>query len=377
MSAPEIIEASKKKTGRVAKILAERKDRRLDELDTVQLERIIAEEKERIRELKRQGRPLDRGLAVDFTSRIMQLAEVDPAKAKEFLASLDQESMKKMAYLMSLENDRTGAFLKLAQSTGSNVKDLVEIVKLMRPNNGGVDLKGISDIFKAGVEAAKANNPKGPDSIQDGVKVIMETYVTPFMEGMKAKDKEVVNLKLKALEQRIVNPIEWFKAQKDIAGELGLSSGAGKSAMDLKIEEMRQSHDIDMAKLSWEQQKYVLTQEAERDKWGAIRETFNPIFQMAAPEVRGALKKIGKDVGKTLNQPPGPKTPAEQPNIAKFTCPSCKTELGVPIPPNAPEEVPIKCPKCQTVTPAKLSKEPATTKEETSKTMPRVRPKYV
>lgn len=373
MSVGEIIEDAKKKKGPLDRIMKERKTEAEDEYEATKIKRLVEEEKAKIRELKREGLPLERGTAIGFSSRILQLAQVDPEKAKAFLTSLSQEDLNKITYLMAAESDKTGALLNLAKSTGTSVKDLVEIVKMMRPANGGVDLKGIAEIFKAGVEAAKANQPKGPGSVEEGFKYVYGTFVKPFQETLATKDQEIFAEKLKSIEEKIVNPVQWFQQQKAIAGQLGFSEPGKKGEIDLKLEEMRQSHDLDMQKLTWEQQKFMIQQAAERDKWGAIEKMLSPLTAMAAPEIHTQLKNLGKEVSKSLA--PGQQTPTgAPPQLASFSCPSCQTELNIPldkIPPGA-EEVPIKCPKCGVVTPAKFQKTkekipPAPTEEKPSK----------
>ena len=355
MSIKEIVVDAKKKKSSVEKILEERKTEAEHEYEETKLRRLIAEEKARIKAVGGGTGQLEPGLAASFSSRIMQLAQVDPAKAKAFLSSLDEESMNKLAYLMAMENDRAGALLSLAKSSGTNIKDLVEIVKLMRPGNGGVDLKGIAEVFKAGVDAAKANKPQ-PRTEQEGAKYIIDNFVKPFTDALTEAQKQVYAERIKRIEERIPAPLpQQIEHIKNVAGALGLSREGRGSEVDLKLEEMRQSHDIDMAKLTWEQQKFMMQTEAERDKWGAIQQTFSPIFSMAAPEIRGALKKVGQQVGRSLEGGPQGASKGASQEIANFTCPGCKAQLTVPIPPNAPEEVPIKCPKCGTVTPAKLS----------------------
>lgn len=356
MTVREIVDSAKKGKGDLSKIMKEREEEAASEYREAKLRRLIAEEKAKVQQIEKSGGKLEPGLAKGFTSHVFELAEVDPNKAKEFLNSLDKESMDKLAYLMALENDRAGAFLKLAQSTGTSTKDMIEIMKFMR-GNGGMDLKGIASIFEAGVNAAKANNPQ-PASMQQGVDHIMKTYVNPFVETLKTKDKELWEERFRNMESKIVNPVEWFKSQKAIAGELGFREAGKTSEVDIKLEEMRQSHDLDMVKLNWEQRKFLIQQEAERDKWAAIQSTFAPAFAMAAPEIRNQLKKVGKEVGKSLGGNPEEAPQAPEGNLATFTCPSCEAQFTVRIPPNAPEEVPIKCLKCGTVTNAKLSQTP-------------------
>lgn len=357
MAIREIVDEAKKGKSPVEKILKERQGEAETEYQEMKIRRLVEEEKARIRELKKQGLEIEPGLATDFTTHIFELAQVDPNKAKAFIESLDQESMNKMAYLMAMEKDRAGAFMQLAKSSGTDVKDLIEIMKFMR-SNGGVDLKGISEIFNAGVNAARAQNPAGPATVQQGVDQIMKTYVNPFLDALKDKDKEIFEEKFKSLESKIVNPLEWFQQQKAVAGQLGFTPAGKSSEVDLKLEEMRQSHDLDMEKLRWEQNKFVMQQAAERDKWSAIQQMVSPIAALAGPEVRNQLKNLGRQVSKSMGPNPIPEGLPMSSGVAGFVCPSCNTELSIPldkIPPGA-EDVPIKCPKCGVVTPATFEK---------------------
>lgn len=368
MSVGEIIDDAKKRKGPLEKIMKERMTEAEMEYEETKLQRLVEEEKKRIQEIKRSGQDIPPGQALSLASHVFQLAQVDPAKAKAFLSSLDQESMNKMAYLMSLENDRTGAFLKLAQSSGTNVKDLVEIAKLMR-GNGGVDLKGIASIFEAGVKAARANQPQGPQNLQQGFEYIHKTFVKPFQDAMNDTNQKLLDAKLEVVKAKMPPPLpQQVEYVKQMGAALGMREGGKSSEVDLKLEEMRQSHDLDVEKMRWEQQKFMLQAEAERDKWGAIQQTFNPIFSMAAPEIRGAMKKIGQNVGRSMEGGGGAGA-NPQPEYARFTCPGCSTELTVPVPPNIQGEVPIKCPKCGQITPATLGapSTPSTPTEEPSR----------
>jgi len=180
-----------------------------------------------------------------------------------------------------------------------------------------IDLKRIAEIFEAGIEAAKAQE-KSPIEIFEEV----QSFIEPFNEYL-------LDRKLEELRKKIPDPVGWLKKAKEMYMTL-----AGKSEFDLKLEEMRQSHDIDIEKLRWEKEKFMLQQKADKEKWDNINKMFTPVFAM--PEIRDAIKKIDA----TMKM-----------DWFSFVCPSCNAELSVPLPPNAPEEVPIKCPKCGTITP--------------------------
>jgi hypothetical protein len=352
MGIREIVVDAKKKKGEVSRIMEERKTEAEAEYEETKLRRLIAEEKARIDEVQGKGQAVDRGLASSFTENIMRLARVEPAKAKEFLNSLDEETMSKMAYLMALENDRTGAFLKIAQSPSTDAKTLVDLAKLLH-SNGGTDLKGIAELLKVGIDMGKASNPQ-PQTLEQGANLVLG-IIKPFQEMANTAQQTALNAQIEAIKAQIPPSLETqITNLKTMTEKLGLGGGSEKlTELNLELEKMRQSHDIDMESIRWEKEKFLLGKESDTEKWDKIAGMFNPIFQM--PEIRDTIRNIGASVGKSISGATNPST-TTQPQIVGFVCPNCNAELSVPLPPNAPEEVPIKCPKCGTITPAKLSK---------------------
>lgn len=118
------------------------------------------------------------------------------------------------------------------------------------------------------------------------------------------------------------------------------------NALDLRLEEMRQSHDLDMQRLSWEQKRYFLKMENDTTKWNKIEETFGPILKMASPDIRDAIRKIGEQVGKSIGGLGANPNPNAQTEVSSVECPKCKSPLNVRIPEGL-EQIQVKCPKCQ------------------------------
>jgi len=354
MGVKEIITDAKQKKGNVTRIMEERRTETETELEDLKIRRLIEEEKAKINELKNQGQPVQPHQAQGLVSAIIAQNFSDPKKAQEFLSSLDEESLNKLALLLAADNPRAEVLTNLMRSPTSNVKDLVEIVKLMRPENGGTDLKGIAELLKVGIEMGKANNPQ-PQSLESAANFVLG-IIKPFQESLNTAQQTALNAQLEAIKAQIPPSLETqVKNLKAMAGELGLSGGGSEklTELNLELEKMRQSHDIDMEAIRWEKEKFLLGKESDTEKWDKIAGMFNPIFQM--PEIRDTIRNLGASVGKSIAGATNPST-TTQPQIVGFVCPSCNAELSVPIPPNAPEEVPIKCPKCGTITPAKLSK---------------------
>jgi|GEM_PF-4965239 len=131
--------------------------------------------------------------------------------------------------------------------------------------------------------------------------------------------------------------------RQDQKTEVGKSGET--NIVDLKLEEMRQSHDIGMEKLSWEQKLYFLKLENDKDKWEKIQDTFAPILQQATPEIRNALKQLGEGVGRSLGANPNP-NPDAKTELTSVQCPKCASSLNVNIPEGL-QQINVKCPKCQ------------------------------
>lgn len=345
----------------------------LDKRAELEITKLEAE----IRKLQEEGKPTPPATASTYVGQMLAAHLSDPKKAKEFLKGLTQEEINNLAALMALDNGRAGALLQIAGGGRSNVKDLIEIAKLMQPQQN-VDIKGLAEIFKAGVEAARSNQPQ-PNTVQEGWKYLHDTFVKPFQETMNKQNQDLMEAKLKALEAKMPpSPMQWLEGTKAAAQAIGLTEKNKSSELDLKLEEMRQSHDLDLERLRWEQRKYLLQQDAERDKWGAIQQTFSPIFAMAGPEIREGLKNIGRQVGGALQQKE-PSHSQGKVNMVPFTCPECNTQLSVPVPPDAPDVVPVKCPNCGKITKTTLKTKQETPPEEAppeEKPRTRLKPTY-
>jgi len=182
--------------------------------------------------------------------------------------------------------------------------------------------------------------------------------VKPFQDALSDTQNALWGERLKAIESKIVNPVDQINYVEGMAEKLGWSKKGGTvGGLDLKLEEMRQAHDLDIERIRWEQKKFLMQQDSERDKWERIQETFAPILQMASPEIRNAIRKVGQDVGKSLGGASNPE--GSKPETASFTCPECNATLNVPIPPDTTGEIKVKCPKCGAITPTKVAGTPS------------------
>lgn len=353
-SVEEIVVDIKKKKSPVTKILEERAEEQMQEYEQTKLERMIAEEKARIQIVQKEGKTLEPKVASDFTAQILQLAEVDPAKAKAFIQSLDQEDLNKIAFLMSAGSNRGDAFLNLARSPGTSVKELVELLKIMRPDNGGTDLKGIAEVFKLGMEAAKSSAPQGQQQTPIEIFKMVKEFVEPFQQSLGQKDKELWEERMQRLQSQIVNPLDWYKAQKELMKEFGVSSG-GKSEVDLKLAEMGQTERLENRKLDWEMRKSEKQEEADTRKWEQIGRIFEgPVGRVmenfgkaGADKLRGTPSKNALKPVQVACPNPNCKKPfyADE-NALSIVCPHCgailekQTAASPPPQPQPPAQPP-------------------------------------
>jgi len=112
---------------------------------------------------------------------------------------------------------------------------------------------------------------------------------------------------------------------------------------------MRQLHDVDMAKLSWEQKLYFLKLQGDKDKWETLAEAFAGPLKQAGPAIGETLKGASQAAIRAMG---GLNNPTQQDQeVTSFVCPSCQAELNVPKASLRPG-VSIKCPKCEKLFPA-------------------------
>lgn len=357
------MEKLKGKGNQVSDVVEEIRQTRQEELKTLQIEALIEAEKAKIMESKSKQQPVDKGLGTDFLGHIMQIAQVSPARAKEFLGNLNDEDMAKLSMLSAVgQGANIMSLVPLLKAPGVDMKSIIEIAKLINPtpNQPSMTLKDMAEVFKLGIEASKAQGQ--PGSMMDGWKEMYGTFVQPFVTTLQENQQKLVEARMATIEAKIPPPLEQQIGYiETMADKLGFSKQGGKTSdWDLKLEDMKQSREIDMEKLRWEQRKYLLEAEKDRDKWSAIQETFAPIFEMNAPEIQDTVRKLGADIGKKINigQPEQPET---QVSTKQITCPKCSQTMQVPDP-LPPTVQSIKCPnpECGTLIQAKETQQTST-----------------
>lgn len=359
---------------------------RLAELDKLRIDSEMAEIKARVAESQARVRSVGQGVSSNQAQNWMSTLFMgrSPEDVQKILDGLTPEKIQKLTMITSAMNpDQTGVLMQLLNRPDTSKKEIYNLFELMLklnpPQQQRINLKDIAALMKEMRETAKPQQA----SQFDPVNFIKEVYATMAQKDEKFHELQLAMTKQPPLADQIAHA-------KGIAEAMGFGKDGRNPEMDLKLEGMRQSHDLDMERIDWEKRKYLLQQEAERDKWTAITSTLTPILQMNAPAIQQAVRSVAKDVTKNITSNPNPSQPSNPnpaqstPPPALFTCPKCQSELTVPIPPNAPEVIPVKCPKCGEVSPAKLGtteqskpqSQPQPPKEEQPPTRRGLRPTY-
>lgn len=334
-------------------VMERRKSKKIQELEELEIDAFIAEAKDKIR--KTPPERLDSTTTTNFAA--MLFAGRKPEEIKQILNSLSQEEIDRLAYIAaSMNPNNLLMFRGSLREPSTTARDIVEAIKVgvdaaKKPSegSGGVDLKGLAEIFKAGVEAAKAQNPQ-PQQDPLAMYKAFQDMMQPVITALSGKDKEIMELKINELRNQIVDPMSWLKMVKAASGELGLSP-AGKGEIDLKIAEMAQMERIEGKKMEFEEKKWeydkanegkIFTQITDAVKTvteGPVGDAIKAIGEAQADKMRGSITKTNRASIIQIKCPACSGTFRANSDLVLIMCPLCGTQLQKPSQP-APQPSP-------------------------------------
>jgi len=310
----EIIIDAKKGKGKVTKILEEQNEALEKEWERSQMERLLEEEKQKLLKLRQQqGTPLQVGQATNFLQNLF--TGRSPEEIKEILGSLTPEDIDK---IVAMNGNAFSDLRNFARSPSSDSKTVLEAVRtgaeFAKPqSSSGNDLKAAAEIFKLGMEANKANQPPQQNPM-DMLKTYHEMFLKPVLDQLASKDKENLELRMRHMESQRVDPLEYLKSIKQASADLGLSQTT-RTDLDLKLEQMREMHDVDMARFGLETRKW----EWEKANEGkTIEQVKDLVKTVTEGPVGRAIENIGGGAADRIRSGKGNSVP-----LVKAQCPKC------------------------------------------------------
>jgi DNA-directed RNA polymerase subunit RPC12/RpoP len=347
----EYVKVAKDKKNDLSEVMEKRKQQKLQQLEEIELDGMIAKAKKEIQESQATQQGLPQGQAQNLVQLL--LAGRKPEEVKQILDSLDESHIEKLALITStMGNNQLGALTQILRKPETSVTDTIKlidtVVRMREPQQPQptFDLKGVAEIFKAGVEAAKAQNPstQGQQNPIETLKMYHETFVKPLLDQVSYKDKEVAEMRLRELESKIVNPVEYIKHIKATAQDLGLSPQGTLNEIALQLEKMKQDERLENKKIDWEMQKH----QEEKDSQKELLSTVKDIFQ---GPVGKAIENIGGGAADRMRGEG--KQPRNLPQPVRAGCPKCQKEFYTD-----PRAEMVVCPYCGSILQKEQSPQP-------------------
>jgi len=335
------------KSNGLEEVMERRQTEKMMEYQNTKLDALIAEEKKKLKEAT--PTTIDSSQTSNFAATLF--VGRTPAEIKEIISSFNQEEMDKFLYLSGRGNSNSFANMRgVPHDSNTEVKNMLEALKIGldagRKNEGnGVDMKGIAEIFKAGVDAARVQqqpaNPQGDVQFKLVENTLAELKATREDSARQERlrtEKEIAELKSRpsGLDELFYNEEKAAKARKIFGGA---DTGA-TNEYSLKKLEMEQNKDIEDRKQSWEEKKWTQEQEGQGKTIEQIKDVLKIVGEGPLGKVIENLGSAGAEKirgSKTRNS----NSQAQPPQIAKVNCPNCAGDFQANI--QLPQ---VQCPLC-------------------------------
>lgn len=210
-----------------------------------------------------------------------------------------------------------GALANASRSTGDNTGNLVAMMMLGNMNqqaqqNQPFSIKDIAEVFKAGVEAAKSQGGGGQAEV---FKTVIE-LMGPIYSTMSQKDQILFSERLKGMEDKIVNPVEYLKEIRDVGQSLGLSTQADPN-IQMQLTKIQGENAMALEKMRQDGERWKLEFDAKIKGDEAKNETLRSAITGPLGRVAEALG--GAAAGKMAAGKPS----VQQPKVTMINCPAC------------------------------------------------------
>jgi len=288
----------------------------------LRLEELIQRRNNKLSELKNKGETKKAIAQVgnDYLGGIMDIAKVDPERAKKFLDSLTQDDIMKINLLASSGKNGGGnlaSVLPLIKSDKTEIKDIVAIVKMMQPPpEKPTTISEVATLIKV---MREMESPQA-----DPLKLAME-YLKPMYDLMASKDQNFYKTQLENAQKQNVDPIQFLMQIKELAPNLGfVPAGGGNDQNNLEITKMKLDQEKWKMEQNWKMNKELaeLTNEkqSKKDQWKMIEKIAVPALKQLQPVLNAAVNAGKQKLNTVATQPVS--VPAKEAATA-FLCPKC------------------------------------------------------
>ena len=347
----EVVKKAKKGTTQLDEVMNRRRKRKLDELEAVEIDALIAKAKKEIEQTQATEQALQPGQAQNFAQLL--LAGRKPEEIKQIVSSLTEEDIQKLALMTSaMSNNQLGMLMQVLRKPGTSVKDTIElvntIVKMSQPPaQQGITLQGIAALMKEMRESQKPSAP--PQSQVD----VYDKFIKPVLDETKAMRQELAKERMFRLEKEIAELKNRPGFAEELAGkkaelEAFRDMFGGGTAPNIEMQKMSLDHEKWKIERDWEilkwQQEMKLKERSDRDKWKTIEKIVGPALKKAGPVLDAAVN-AGRQRISTMGVA---NVPAKQ-MAQGVLCPNCLKDGVQTVIPVKGEPDQITCPTCKTV----------------------------
>lgn len=317
----EYVKGRKDGTSELGEVLARRKKQKIEKLEELEIDTLIAEKKRELKVAEKKNQPVQQGKSQDLVALL--LSGRKPEEVKQILESLGPDEIQKLALIAASQNgNQTALLMQVLGKQGTDVKDTIELIhtinKMTQPAPNQSSGKELIEAFRVGLEAAKAQQPP-PGSKENPMELAMR-YIKPMYEAMSEKDKALYAEQIRNLESRIVDPIAYLERIKEVAPSLGFVPAGQGGKANIELEKERLGLEKWKIEQEWKRedrnQELLLKRQTEKERLAFAEKVIGRALKSNV--VKGAVKGLQSKV----SRPSQPGLSAKEMQN-KFLCPDC------------------------------------------------------
>ena len=335
----EYVKEAKEKRSDLSQVMEKRKELKLQELDDLQLDRYIQEERAKLQQYPSTNIPHTQ--AVNWVGTLF--AGRSPSEIQEIVNGLTPEGIDKLAMINARMNPANFAtFRDLVKEPTTEAKTVLEAVKTgvevaKGQSTSTSDSKTMLEAMKLGIEVGKTHNPSPQSNM--GETLIKETLaeLRAQREENARKDqlrleKEIAEIKMRpSAMDEIARDAEKFSTYRKMFGG---TDSATANEYTLKKLEMEQTERLEDRKIGFEEKKWEFEKASEGKTIEQVKDLVKTVTEGPVGDV---LKSFGEAGADRIRGSPKRNTSS----IIQVTCPNCQGKFQA-----NDQLAKINCPLC-------------------------------